>query len=548
MNLRSKTRLFWGRFWIFSFGLLAGQMLFAADPDPGLGAEGGLSACCLGSGFNQAGPSAPAEVVVFGDFNGDKYEDAAFGMPSFEVNGLTRAGAVRVIYGSAAGLDESTAQLWHKGLLPGAIAKAEAHFGASLAVGDFNGDQIDDLAVASPYESLTSAFNVGFANILFGQQGAGLTANGMWTLHGDSQYDHFGFALAAGDFNGDNYSDLAVGAPGVDLVNGEGKVLPGAGSITVYDGASGFLPMATLIAGLGDGAIGDGHGTTLAVGDFDCNGYDDLAAGQPYGGYEDEYQPGNLYVRYGSPEGFESTFYYDQRALGGAKDAGDRFGESLAAGDFNGDGCDDLAVGSPGEDIRVEVDRKENAWPWPDTVIEHHAPDAGVVNVIFGSAAGLDSENTQIWHQYDGRNRAEMPEQAEDNDRFGKTLAAGDFDGDGFADLAIGVPNEEVTGIIRAGLVHVLKGDSDKGLEVWPNERVWVHLQLGDPIRQNDSFGAALGAGDVNFDGLADLAISVPVRSETAGSVVHTLRGTPHPHGPGWKQWQSWYEATGALE
>ena len=94
--------------------------------------------------------------------------------------------------------------------------------------------------------------------------------------------------------------------------------------------------------------------------------------------------------------------------------------QAAVQGDFNGDGFADLAVGAPGEDLG--------------------SPDAGAVNVLYGSAAGLTSAGNQFWHQ----NSPGIAERADAGDLFGSALAAGDFNGDGFDDLAIGVPAEDV--------------------------------------------------------------------------------------------------------
>lgn len=79
--------------------------------------------------------------------------------------------------------------------------------------------------------------------------------------------------------------------------------------------------------------------------------------------------------------------------------------------------------------------------------------DAGAVQVILGSAIGPTTAGDQVWHQ----NRPGVRGVAERDDRFGAALASGDFDSDGFADLAIGVPGESIRGR-RAGAVHVLYG------------------------------------------------------------------------------------------
>src|SRR5262245_54731095 len=117
--------------------------------------------------------------------------------------------------------------------------------------------------------------------------------------------------------------------------------------------------------------------------------------------------------------------------------------------DFNGDGRDDLAVGAPDEDLGT-------------------ASDAGAVIVIYGSSGGLTSTNSQVWTQ----ESTLVPDVAEPGDRFGESLVAGDFDGDGFADLAIGVPGESFGVAGQAGAVNVIYG-SPSGLAATTTDKFW---------------------------------------------------------------------------
>ena len=117
----------------------------------------------------------------------------------------------------------------------------------------------------------------------------------------------------------------------------------------------------------------------------------------------------------------------------------DYFASSLTAGDFNGDGCADLAIGVIGEDVPNGVD------------------NAGAVHVLYGSAAiGLSTSFDQFWHQ----GHPGVPDDPEPSDWFGGALASGDFNADGYHDLAIGVPGEDVvtdgSAIADAGAVHVI--------------------------------------------------------------------------------------------
>src|SRR5690606_6316400 len=119
----------------------------------------------------------------------------------------------------------------------------------------------------------------------------------------------------------------------------------------------------------------------------------------------------------------------------GTPQANDLFGYALATGDFDGDGLDDLAVG-------VYRDRASGE------------DGAGAVNVLYGHAGGLADPRNQLWHE-DSPGVLGTPEV---NDFFGAAVAAGDFDGDGFGDLAIGVTGQAVLGEDDAGAVSVLYG------------------------------------------------------------------------------------------
>jgi hypothetical protein len=137
--------------------------------------------------------------------------------------------------------------------------------------------------------------------------------------------------------------------------------------------------------------------------DFSGDGVDDLAIGldEDVGGHEDA---GAVNVLAGSAGGLTvagaQIWHQDSPGVPGAPAFLDGFGSALAAGDFDGDGFDDLAIGVPEEDVGG-------------------ASDAGVVNVLFGSAAGLTAAGSQIWHQ----DSAGVPGAAENFDRFGNVLA-----------------------------------------------------------------------------------------------------------------------------
>jgi hypothetical protein len=149
----------------------------------------------------------------------------------------------------------------------------------------------------------------------------------------------------------------------------------------------------------------------------------------------------------------------------------DRFGLALATGDLDGDFEDDLIVGVPLEDLGS-------------------LPDAGAVNVLYGSESNGISRRDDFWSQ--GSRGIKGIHQAFDN--FGLAVAAGDFDGDRRWDLVAASPRDSVQGFPEAGALNVVYGHRG-GLREDPDE-LWTQGTRGiKGAVGNDAFGAAVGSG-----------------------------------------------------
>jgi len=418
-----------------------------------------------GDGFGAA--------LAGGDFDGDGYGDLAIGVPGEKVSGKDGAGAVNVLYGSAAGLTAGGSQLWtqQSGGVKGSAAKNE-NFGAALAAGDFDGDGFLDLAIGAPGDGAAR----GAVHVLYGwKDGLRSTNDDYWRqgrngiAGGRERGDRFGSALAAGDFDGDGFFDLAAGAPNEDVGGrrdmGAFNVIPGSSGGLTGSGDKFFHRRQGGVAGAG--VAGDRFGFSLAAGDFDGNGRDDVAAGVPGAG-----TGGEVNVFYGTGSGLsrsgDQRWHQNRGGIAESRERDDLFGFSLAAGDFDGDGSADLAIGVPGESIGSKS-------------------AAGGVHVLFGGGK-LAAAGSQFWSQQS----AGVRDRSERGDLFGFALAARDFDGDGSADLAIGVPGESHSSTSSAGQVQVFYGGA--GGPTAAGDQLWRQGASGvlGAAGPSDGMGAAL--------------------------------------------------------
>jgi len=376
-----------------------------------------------------------ASLSTAGDVNGDGFADVAVALPGIDT--------VNIYHGKVVG----------PALTPDlTLSVAAVNFAQQVApAGDLNGDGYGDLLVGTQNSGRAFAYQGG---------PTGLETTPLWSRV-DAE-PSFGEAVAtAGDVNGDGFSDLLIGSPLFD--NGQVD----EGNAKVFNGGSALFKLTPEMTFLGS-QVNERFGARItAAGDVNADGRTDWLMGSP--NFENgETGEGRILFFYGGPAG-PNSLAPDVELEGNEQDAA--FGKSVAAaGDVNGDGFDDILVGSPGSSIG--------------------APNAGAARVFLGP---LTSSSQPAWTIAGDASAGGV----------GKTVeGARDVNGDGFDDVLVrrGTVDPQVDAV-------ELYFGSKNGLAENPAWSMEGVVGVGFP----GLFGISLaGLGDVNGDGFDDIGISEP--------------------------------------
>lgn len=268
------------------------------------------------------------------------------------------------------------------------------------------------------------------------------------------------------------------------------------------------------------------------VGDFDGDGQLDRVQGFPSANDG----AGRVDVYWGNPS-FKVAW---PTVLSGIKDpatrlVSGRLGESLAVGDFNHDGLDDLAIGAP------HYNSTNPALTHSGAVVIIYGCAAAVCGAVDASGAGKPAIGSSLDPSTAVAERisSSIPVAFA---RFGKSLAAGDFDGDGYDDIAMGAPGDTVSGKLEAGALEILYG-SASGIDFSRRQRFHQDYLAGvSPAEAYDHFATALSAATLDSDTRDDLVVGVP--DEDYGAEVDAGEVDVFYGGPtglavaGWKQFR----------
>jgi hypothetical protein len=519
-----------------------------------------------------AGHRSGWSVSGAGDVDGDGLADLLIGARfAHPVGRFNSAGESYVVFGKPDGapVELQDVQAGRGGFAIRGSAERD-YLGLSVSgAGDVNGDGLADLLIGA--WGAAGRYSGGESYVVFGKpDGAPVdlrdvqAGRGGFAIRGRGSAGYSGWSVSgAGDVNGDGLADLLIGAPG------PASIFPPAGESYVVFGKPDGAPveLSDVQAGIGGFAIrgstaygGRAGWSVSGAGDVDGDGLADLLIGAPYASPEGRVRAGESYVVFGKPDGAVVELRDVQAGRGGFAIRGSAEQDSAVrsvsgAGDVNGDGLADLLIGAPFASPEGRPDAGESyvVFGKPDgAVVELRDVRAGKGGFVIRGARGRSGSSVSGAGDVNGDGLADLligaPQASPEGRRlagesylvFGKpdgapvdlrdvqaglggfairgsaaedfsgssVSGAGDVDGDGVADLLIGVPRADPEGRVNAGESYVVFAKPDgAAIELSDVQAGRGGFAIRGSAEQ-DFAGSVSGAGDVNGDGLADIVIA----------------------------------------